>query len=189
VDDVVAVLRAGGVVLLPTDTVYGLAVATSVPGSTARLFALKQRDPQVPIAVLVGDADQAWSICAGPVPDTARTLAGRWWPGAMTLVVPRDPAWAVDLGGDAATVGVRCPDHDLVRAVCRTVGPLATTSANRHGQPTPTTAAEAAAAVGDVDLIVDGGRLSGTPSTVVDCTVDPVRILREGAIPSVEVLA
>ena len=107
----------------------------------------------------------------------------------MTLVVPRDPAWAVDLGGDAATVGVRCPDHDLVRAVCRTVGPLATTSANRHGQPTPVTAAEAAAAVGDVDLIVDGGRLSGTPSTVVDCTVDPVRILREGAIPSVEVLA
>jgi L-threonylcarbamoyladenylate synthase len=189
VDEVLAALRAGGVVLLPTDTVYGLAVATSVPGATARLFALKQRDPQVPIAVLVGDADQAWTIAAPPVPDAARALASRWWPGALTLVVRRDPAWTVDLGGDAATVGVRCPDHDFVRAVCRTVGPLATTSANRHGQPTPTSAAEAAAGLGEVDLIVDGGRLTGTPSTVVDCTVDPVRVLREGAIAAVEILA
>jgi L-threonylcarbamoyladenylate synthase len=182
VDDALAVLRSGGVVLLPTDTVYGLAVATGVPGATARLFTLKGRDRDVPIAVLVADAEQAWSVAADPVPEAARTLAARWWPGALTLVVRRDPAWAVDLGGDATTVGVRCPDDDLVRSLCRAVGPLATTSANRHGQTTPATAAEAAAGVGGVDLVIDGGRLPGVPSTVVDCTIDPPRILRAGAL-------
>ena len=183
------VLRAGGVVLLPTDTVYGIAVATDVPGATARLFSLKGRDRHVPIAVLVADAAQAWTIVLPPVPDAARVLATRWWPGALTLVLPRDPAWEVDLGGDGTTVGVRCPDHELIRALCRSVGPLATTSANRHGRPTPSTAQEAAAELGGVDLVVDGGHLPGTPSTVVDCTVDPVCVLREGAIPREAVVA
>ena len=185
----VAVLRAGGVVLLPTDTVYGLAVATAVPGAIARLFELKGRRRDVPIAVLVADAEQAWRLAAVPLPESAARLAARWWPGALTLVVPRRAGWDVDLGGDPATVGVRCPDHDLVRAVCREVGPLATTSANRHGQATPPTAAEALDQVGPVDLVIDGGRLAGAASTVVDCTVEPVRVVREGVIPAAEIAA
>jgi L-threonylcarbamoyladenylate synthase len=181
--DIVEVLLGGGVVLLPTDTVYGLAVATSVPGSVERLFALKGRGRDVAIAVLVADAAQAWSIAARPVPAAAVSLAAQWWPGALTIVVSRDQAWAVDLGGEPSTVGIRCPDHVLVRALCRAAGPLATTSANRHGQPTPSTAGAAADALGPVDLVIDGGLLPGIASTVVDCTVVPVRVLREGAVP------
>ena len=175
--------------LLPTDTVYGLAVSTGVPGAVARLFELKGRRRDVPVAVLVADAEQAWQLAAAPVPESARRLAARWWPGALTIVVPRRHGWDVDLGGDASTVGVRCPDHELVRSLCRAVGPLATTSANLHGQATPPTAAEASAQVGPVDLVVDGGRLAGAASTVVDCTVEPVRVIREGVIPAAEIAA
>ena len=188
-DDVAAALRDGGVVLLPTDTVYGLAVATSVPGAVAQLFTLKGRERDVPIAVLVADAEQAWSLAAPPVPEGALRLAARWWPGPLTLVVGRAAGWDVDLGGPGGTVGVRCPDHGLVRELCRAVGPLATTSANRHGQPTPATAAEAAAAVGHTGVVVDGGPLVGAPSTVVDCTVAPPRVVREGAVPAAALVA
>ena len=188
-DAAAAVLRAGGVVLLPTDTVYGLAVSTKVPGATARLFELKGRHRDVPIAVLVADPDQAWRLAAAPLPESALRLAARWWPGALTLVVARDAAWTVDLGGDPATVGLRCPDQELVRSLCRAVGPLATTSANRHGEATPATVAGVCAQVGPVDLVIDGGPLSGGASTVVDCTVDPVRVLREGVIPAAEIAA
>jgi L-threonylcarbamoyladenylate synthase len=177
-------LRAGRVVLLPTDTVYGLAVAASVPGAVAQLFAMKGRDRDVPIAVLVADAAQAWGTAAQPVPEAACLLAERFWPGKLTIVVARRPGWGVDIGGDGTTVGLRCPGHALVRELCRAVGPLATTSANRHGHPTPATAAGAAAAVGHAGLVVDGGPLAGAPSTVVDCTVSPPRVLREGAVPA-----
>jgi tRNA threonylcarbamoyl adenosine modification protein (Sua5/YciO/YrdC/YwlC family) len=129
------ILRSGGVVLLPTDTVYGVAVDPTIPGATQRLFDLKGRGRDIPIAVLVADAEQAWSIARHPVLPAALGLAARHWPGALTLVVWRDPAWPADIGDDLATVGVRCPDHDLVRAWCREVGPLATSSANRHGEP------------------------------------------------------
>jgi len=187
--DVVAALRAGAVVLLPTDTVYGLAVATAVPSAVAQLFGLKERGRDVPIAVLVADAAQAWELAAAPVPGAASRLAATWWPGPLTLVVARAPGWGGDIGGRGDTVGVRCPDDAMVRELCRQVGPLATTSANRHGEPTPATAAEAAVAVGHSGLVVDGGRLAGAPSTVVDCTVSPPRVLREGALPAAGLVA
>jgi tRNA threonylcarbamoyl adenosine modification protein (Sua5/YciO/YrdC/YwlC family) len=189
VDEALAVLRGGGVVLLPTDTVYGLAVATVCPGAVEQLFALKGRDRDIPIAVLVADEQQAWGLVAGPVPESARRLAAMWWPGPLTLVVARAPGWSVDIGGDGTTVGVRCPDHPLVRDLCRAVGPLATTSANRHGEPTPVSAREAAAAVGHTGVVIEGGVLAGAASTVVDCTVSPVRVLREGALPAASVEA
>jgi L-threonylcarbamoyladenylate synthase len=180
---VVAVLVRGGTVVLPTDTVYGVAALASLPEATERLFALKDRSEGVPIAVLVSDADQARRVA-----DTASPEVVRWidelWPGPLTLVLPRATG-AVDLalGGDGDTVGVRCPDHALVRAIAAEVGPLATTSANRHGAPTPTTALEAAASlVGSVDLVVDGGPAGTLASTVVDATWGTWRILREGAI-------
>jgi L-threonylcarbamoyladenylate synthase len=172
-------LRRGEVVVIPTDTVYGLAVDPTVPGATQRLFDLKGRGRDVPIAVLVADATQAWALAAEPVPRRALELTAEHWPGALTIVVARAAGWDADLGDDDTTIGLRCPDRDDVRAWCRAVGPLATTSANRHGEP-PAVDFEPTAALAAVR--VDGGRLSGQPSTVVDCTVDPPRVLREGAV-------
>ena len=183
-----AALRAGEPVVLPTDTVYGIAVDPTVPGATQRLFDVKGRGRETPIAVLVADAGQAWAIARPPVPDAAIRLAERFWPGALTLVVPRSPAWDADIGDQTATVGVRCPDHALVRALCRAVGPLATTSANRHGSAPAQTVAEVVAALGDTGMVIDGGWVSGTASTVVDCTAEHPKVLREGPIPAGEVL-
>lgn len=183
VDRLAAALLAGDAVVLPTDTVYGLAALPTVPGATARLFALKDRRPDAALAVLVADPDAAIALAA-PLAPPLRRVAARLWPGPLTLVLPRGPAAAGwDLGGDPSTIGVRCPDHVLVRAVTARVGPIATTSANRHGAPTPPTAAEAAAALtGPVAVVADGGRLDGTASTVVDATGPGWRVLREGPI-------
>lgn len=173
--------------VLPTDTVYGLAALPTVPGATDRLFALKGRAEDQPLAVLVADAGQALAL-AEPPPAAVAALVDRHWPGPLTLVLRRRAgARGLELGGDPGTIGLRCPDHDLVRAIASRVGPLATTSANRHGQPTPVSAAEAAAALdGPVDLVVDGGRCAGLASTVLDATVEPWKILREGAITAAE---
>ena len=176
---VIEALRAGEPVVIPTDTVYGIAVDPTIPDASQRLFDIKGRGRDIPIAVLVADAEQAWSIAEQPVPPMAIELAARHWPGALTIVVRRSAAWCADLGDETTTVGLRCPDHDAVRGWCRQVGPLATTSANRHGDHTP---ADFEAAATFARVAVDGGRLSGEPSTVVDCTVDPPRILRQGAI-------
>ncbi len=175
VDDAERVLRGGGAVLVPTDTVYGIA---ALPDHIDRLYELKDRPASVPIAVLVADVEQAASL--GRLDDRARRLAERFWPGPLTLV----------LDAGAATVGVRCPDHDLVRELARRVGPLPTTSANPHAAPPPTTAAAAAAALaGEPDLVIDGGELAATASTVVDVSEAEVRILREGVLASAVVLA
>ncbi|MCU1381158.1 MAG: threonylcarbamoyl-AMP synthase, partial [Acidimicrobiales bacterium] len=185
IDEVVEALLAGLPVVLPTDTVYGLAVDPSRPGATERLFAIKERPVAAALPVLVADVDQALAL-AGDLPASARLLAERFWPGGLTLVVPRRPGLGYDLGGvDDATIGVRVPDHDVVREVARRVGPLAATSANLHGRPTPETAAEVATALGDgVALVLDGGRCAGAPSTVVSCTVEGVHVLREGRVPT-----
>jgi L-threonylcarbamoyladenylate synthase len=175
-------LRVGETVLLPTETVYGVGALPSVPGATSKLFALKGRPAAVPVAVLVASADEAWTLAAAVPPD-ARRLAERFWPGPLTLVLRRHATLAVELGGDAGTVGVRCPDHALIRTLAESVGPIATTSANRHGEPTPATAAAAAAALaGPVAVVVDGGPLSGQPSTVVDLTGGDLRVLRAGPV-------
>lgn len=179
---VAEVLVAGGLVVLPTETVYGLAALPSVPGATAAIFERKGRSGDVPVAVLCADAAQALALADTPG-EQARALAGAHWPGPLTMVLRRRGGLGWQLGEPAGTIGLRCPDHALVRAVARRVGPIATTSANRHGQPTPPTAVEAAAQLlGPVDLVVDGGTLGGVPSTVVDLTGAEVRILRQGAV-------
>jgi tRNA threonylcarbamoyl adenosine modification protein (Sua5/YciO/YrdC/YwlC family) len=183
------VLRAGEVVAIPTDTVYGLAVDPTVAGSVRRLYAVKHRPGHIPIAVLVGDAEQAWSLVNASVPTAAHALATRWWPGALTLVLPRRPSWPGDLGDDAATVGVRWPAHDWVQQLAGRVGPLATSSANLHGQPTPGRAAGIAELfAGAVELVIDGGPCDGAPSTVVDCTGPEPSVIRDGAIPAARLL-
>ena len=190
VDEAVRLLRAGEVVAVPTDTVYGVAVDPFQAGAADRLFVAKERPKDVALPVLVAAAGDLDRLVEGPVDPLARKLVDRFWPGALTLVLPRRADLRdLDLGGDASTIGVRCPDHRLVRELCREVGPLATTSANRHREPTPPDAAGVAAALGDgVALVLDGGVCAGEPSTVVSILGDEVRILREGRIPATDLL-
>ena len=192
VEEALAALRAGLVVAVPTDTVYGLAAVASDPAATDRIFAMKQRPADVVLPVLVASLEQARSIGSLPPGSCAARLAARWWPGALTIVVPRTAAGAsLALGGDAATVGVRCPASPVVQRLAAAAGPLAVTSANLHGRPTPSTAAGVAAEFGPaVAVVVDGGVLPGAPSTVVSC-VDAagLRVLRAGAIDEQALLA
>jgi L-threonylcarbamoyladenylate synthase len=190
-DEAVAVLRAGGVVALPTDTVYGIAVALGTPGGVERLFAAKSRPPDKAIALLLADVDQAAEI--GELSPAATALAGAFWPGGLTLVVPRRrdrPLPAALTGGplapgEIATVGLRVPGHATPRALAAALGPLPTTSANRSGEPEARDADEIEAMLGDgIDLIIDGGpSAGGLASTVVDMTGEQPRVLRHGAIP------
>lgn len=181
-DRVAEVLVGGGVAVLPTDTVYGLAAMPDDAAALARVFALKGRSADVPVAVLCATPMQALSA-AGGVTSSAAVLAAEHWPGPLTLVLPRHPDLEWDLGEPRTTIGVRCPDHDLIRRVTDRVGPIAATSANRHGEPTPATAAEAAASLtGPVDLVVDGGEIAGSASTVVDATGEHPVVLRQGPI-------
>jgi L-threonylcarbamoyladenylate synthase len=177
-------LRAGDVVALPTDTVYGLAVLPTVPGATAQLFALKERGTDVPIAVLCADAAQALRLAApDEVTDEVRRVAERLWPGPLTLVLARRPDLAYELGEPVDTVGVRCPDHQLVREIAAATGPIATTSANRHGEPTPPTAAGVTGTFGAaLGLVLDGGSRQASPSTVVAVARGSWTVLREGSL-------
>jgi L-threonylcarbamoyladenylate synthase len=183
-DDALAALRAGKVVAVPTDTVYG--VAAALPAA-ASLFAVKQRPRDVALPILIADESQLDGIVATPLPPVAEELIAKWWPGPLTLVLDRDVSFTVDLGGDARsspTVGVRLPASDLVRTLCAGIGPLAVTSANLHGRPTPPDAAGIAAELGAaVAVVVDGGTCAGAPSTVVRVTRHgTVAVLREGAV-------
>jgi L-threonylcarbamoyladenylate synthase len=168
------VLVAGGVVAIPTDTVYGIAVAATTAGGVDRLFAIKERPPDKGIVLLLDDLEQvAPLVRATPAADALRSL----WPGGLTLVLP---------GAGEGTIAVRIPDHAVPRTLAQVVGPLPTTSANLSGAPEARSAADVVSALGDrVDLVVDGGpNPGGVASTVVDCSTEPVRILRQGSIPA-----
>lgn len=188
VREAAAALADGAVVALPTDTVYGLAVDPTQPEAVARLFACKGRPTDVPVPILVAGSAQV-TLVSGELETAAQALADRFWPGPLTLVVPRRPEFSVDLGGPAAarqTVGVRRPDHPVVVALCELLGPLAVSSANRHGAPPATTALEVVRAFVGSDqpeVVLDGGTCDGVPSTVVECRGPASRCLREGALP------
>lgn len=187
----VAVLRDGGLVALPTDTVYGIAVALATPGGIERLFEVKRRPPDKAVMVLLDDAAQA--ARAGVMTPAAAALAAAAWPGGLSIVVPQRPdvPWPAALTGGAQTIGLRVPAHDAPRALAREVGPLPTTSANVSGLPEATDAAGIVEQLGDaVDLILDGGPAHGGPaSTVVDCSGPSPVIVRVGAMPVEEVVA
>ena len=188
VREAAAVLAGGAVVALPTDTVYGLAVDPTQPEAVERLFACKGRPADVPVPILVAGREQV-ALVSGELEAAAQAMADRFWPGPLTLVIPRLLEFNVDLGGpDSArrTVGVRRPDHPVVVALCELFGPLAVSSANRHGAPPATTATEVVRAFIGSDqpeLILDGGTCHGVPSTVVECRGTVSRCLREGALP------
>jgi len=175
-------VHAGVPVGIPTDTVYVLATDPTDPGATDRLFSLKHRPRSQDLSLLVASVDQALEI-ATSIPEATRRLMDRFWPGPLTLVVPRNPAWAVDLGDDELTIAVRAPDHAVPLALAEDVGPLAVTPAGVQGERVFETAAEVAEQYGKwVPLVLDGGRCAGLPATVVDGTGDEPRLLREGRL-------
>ncbi len=181
--EAIEVLGAGGIVALPTDTVYGIAVALSTPGGIERLFHVKQRPPDKAMALLVADVRQAATLAV--ISPMAAALADAFWPGPLTLVLTKLPAAVLpDSIGAGPTVGLRLPDHPSPRALAAALGPLPTTSANRSGQPDLLDAGSVVHELGTgVELVLDGGRTPGSrPSTVVDLTVDPPALLRIGAI-------
>lgn len=187
--EAVDLLRAGRIVAIPTDTVYGIAAWLDLPDAIERLFAAKRRPPEKAVAVLLADADQASGL--GVMTPAARVLAERFWPGGLTLVltVRQGAVLPRVLAAGAPTIGVRVPDHDVPRALARVLGPLPTTSANVSGEPDARDAAEIAAGLGEaIALVIDGGPIHGGPaSTVVDFTTDPPVIRRVGAIPPAQI--
>ena len=181
-------LVAGLVVAIPTDTVYGLAVDPRRRGALDALFALKDRPSSSNVAVLVSGTAQADELSERGLPELASRLAGAFWPGAVTLVLRRKAGLDWRLGGDEATIGVRCPADPFARAQCERIGPVAATSANVHGESPLSTAEEIGAAFGEkVAMVVDGGRIEGLASTVVDVSGSELRCLREGAVSFAEI--
>ncbi len=175
-------LHAGQLVAFPTDTVYGVGAPAFNAGSVAAIYIAKQRPPEKAIPVLIADEADLVRI-ADAVPESARALIAHFWPGGLTLVLPKRPDVPEIVSSDA-TVAVRIPDLDLARALLRLTGPLATSSANCSGQPSRVTAAEVIAQLGGrIAAVLDGGACpGGIPSTVVDCVTSPPRVLREGAV-------
>ncbi len=183
VEEAVHLLRAGEIICYPTDTVYGIGAAASNDAAVRRLFAVKGRSPGKPLPLLVADA--AGASLVADVSPLGRKLMSRFWPGALTLVLRKlDDFRSVALAGQD-TVALRVPDHSLLREIISLLRePVIGTSANRAGARPPVTAAEAAFQLGDmVALVIDGGRCrQGRESTVLDITLSPPRILREGPV-------
>jgi L-threonylcarbamoyladenylate synthase len=183
------VLRNDGLVAFPTDTVYGLAAPVQNVKSIERLYVVKGRNNTQAIAVLLGSVDGLGKVTID-IPDSARKVAQRFWPGPLTLVLPRHPDLP-DILAPLPTVGVRVPDHPVALALLKAAGPLAVTSANMSGDKNTMTAKQVMTQLkGRIHLILDGGRTpGGVPSTVVDCTTQEPQILREGPITLKEIMA
>lgn len=172
-------------IVLPTDTVYGVGADAFSPQAVAVLLAAKGRSRQSPPPVLIGSI-HVLDALAMEIPATARELATKFWPGALTLILQAQPSLSWDLGETRGTVALRQPDDALAQQILQQTGPLAVSSANRHGQPAATTIDEAQHALGQSVAIYinDGVRGKQQASTIVDCTVTPHRVLRSGAITS-----
>jgi L-threonylcarbamoyladenylate synthase len=177
------VLRDGGIVALPTDTVYGLVAVAANDAAVERVYATKVRDPAQPMPLFVGSLEQAGLV--GEMNDAACQLAEHFWPGALTIVVPRRARFETRAAAGGHTVGLRMPDDPFLREAAAQLGPLTGTSANIAGAPECRSADEVRAQLGDsVDLIVEGTiAATAAPSTIVDATsAGAVRILREGDV-------
>ena len=174
----------GQCVVFPTDTVYGIGCAAFDAKAVTRLLDAKRRGRDMPPPVLIAEASMLRAL-AGQVPDAARKLVARFWPGALTIIVKAQRSLPLDLGDTRGTVAVRVPDHDQARALLRRTGPMAVSSANVSGQPAATTAGEARHMLEDaVAVYLDGGRApGGEASTIIDFTGDEHgRVLRQGAL-------
>lgn len=184
IDRAVAILRAGGLVAFPTETVYGLGADATNPAAVRRIFAAKGRPPTNPLIAHVADIDTARRYAA-EWSDAAQTLAAVWWPGPLTLVVPKAASVVAEATAGRETVGLRSPDHPLALELLRAFGgPVAAPSANRSNRVSPTTADHVRVELGDaVNLVLDGGPCRvGIESTVLDLTTAPPTILRPGGV-------
>ncbi len=183
------ILASGGLVAFPTDTVYGVGALAFDGAAVERIYIAKDRPVEKAIPVLIGAASDLKKVTLDE-PQMAAKLALRFWPGPLTLVVPKHPNLP-DSVSASATVGVRVPDHPLARMLLQGSGPMAVTSANLSGQTSPSTAYEVLHQLGGrIALIIDGGKTpGGVPSTVVDCTALAPLILREGPISIEEIRA
>jgi L-threonylcarbamoyladenylate synthase len=178
-----AVLRAGGLVAFPTETFYGLGAAALRAGAVRALFAAKGRPEDKPVLLLVDSLPMAERVAE--VSPAARRLMERYWPGPLTLVLPARAGVPAEVTASTGTVGVRLSPHPVARGLVRALGePVTAPSANRSGAPPPTAAAHVLRELGEaVALVLDGGPTpGGPPSTVLDLTVHPARVLRAGAV-------
>jgi L-threonylcarbamoyladenylate synthase len=178
------ILKSGRLVAFPTDTVYGVAAVPDRPGAVASLYVAKERPPDKAIPVLLADVHDLYAVVT-EASDLVRCLIDRFWPGGLTLVLPKSSIVPSELS-PKATIAVRMPALSLTREIISAVGsPLAVTSANRSGQPSPRTAAAVMAQLGGrIAAVLDGGTCpGGVPSTILDCTTEPPRLLRAGAVP------
>ncbi len=188
VQEALRLLRLGQVVAFPTDTVYGVGAVAFDARAVGRLYEIKGRSLEKAIPILLASGDDLARVALDP-PAIALRLAELFWPGPLTIVLHKRPEVPPQVA-PGPTVGVRVPDHPLAQALLQATGPLATTSANRSGEPSALDASQVVAALGEaVALVLDGGRApGGRPSTVVDCTQDPPQLLREGPIALEEIL-
>jgi len=183
------ILRNGGLVAFPTDTVYGLGALAFDGKAVESIYLAKDRPVEKAIPVLIWDVSDLEKI-SDDIPERTRALASRFWPGPLTVLVPKKPTLPESVSA-TATVAVRVPDHAVARELLRAAGPMAVTSANLSGQASPSTAQEVLAQLnGRIDLILDGGTTpGGVPSTLVDCSSNEIKILRPGPITLAELLS
>ncbi|MBL0885829.1 L-threonylcarbamoyladenylate synthase [Myceligenerans indicum] len=185
IDEAVNAIARGSLVVLPTDTVYGIAADAFDAEAVAALLAAKGRGRQMPPPVLIGDVATLDGL-ATEVPDDARRLAEAFWPGGFTIILRSQPSLQWDLGETHGTVALRMPDHPAALALLRRTGPLAVSSANLSGRPAAVDVDDAREQLGDsVSVYLDGGAApGGTASTIVDATGEKLRVVRSGAVGS-----
>ncbi|MFT5222553.1 MAG: L-threonylcarbamoyladenylate synthase [Glaciecola sp.] len=185
----VQALKDGELVVLPTDTLYGVAADAFNPEATAKIFAAKGRSKALPLPVLIRSQKQLLGLVTA-IPAPVERLMAAYWPGPLTIVVEHDPNLMWDLGESKGTLAVRMPFDDVTLEVIRAIGPIACTSANLSGRRPAPSAQEAKDQLGDaVAVYLDAGERTGlSASTIVDCTRPEPHILREGPIPGIEAL-
>jgi L-threonylcarbamoyladenylate synthase len=191
-EEALEVLLGGGVLLLPTDTVYGLATRSDNTDGIQRIYELKGRPDDKRLQLLVHSVEAAAALAEGGLGDSGERLARKFWPGGLTLVVPTRAGFQSAALAGGPTVGLRVPDQPFTLELLRRAGlPVAATSANRSGTPSPRYFQDAREQVGDsVDILLDGGSCkSGLDSTVVELSGEGWKVLREGAIPAPEIAA
>jgi len=184
VEAAIPILKRGGIVAFPTDTVYGLGAWSELRAAVERIYRVKERPRNMPLPLLLADTSQIGSVACA-VPQIAWLLASKFWPGALTMVLPKSESVPDFITAGGKTVAIRVPAHPVPVALVRGLGaPIVGTSANLSGRPSSLTADEVYAQFGDkIDLVIDGGRCpGGKESTVVDVTGEVPVVLREGAL-------
>jgi L-threonylcarbamoyladenylate synthase len=184
IDKAVAILKSGGVIAFPTETFYGLGADARNEAAIEKIFGIKGRDFKNPILVVIGDVTHLDAFAAD-IPEVARTLMDRFWPGPLTIVLRAAPSVSPKLTAGSGKIGIRLTSHPIAMEISKKLGgPLTATSANLSGAPECSSAAEALSQLqGRIDDVVDGGQTpGGKGSTIVDVTASPIKILREGVI-------